>query len=280
MSSPASESPPPGRPPQEPFAAPGPQPPAEPPPFPPWGLTAALAVVALFALTQLVVSLGAALLVRWVLPAGWGAGGAGFLKWSVPASLFVSHAAGWGAVYVLVVTVHRLRLLEGLGLGRYPWRPAALAFLGGMGLQVLGALLIVFFPPPPDFVSPIESFLRLGRWAVVLLFLVAVVMAPALEETLFRGLLLPALRRRFAFPLSAGVVTALFTSLHATQTGSYWPPLLGIALCGWFLARSRERSGSLWPPMAFHAGFNFTAFVPVFLLQLVGEGALERLAGG
>lgn len=280
MSSPASEPAPDAPAPEQP-AGQGPRPPElQPPPeapFPPWGLAAALAVVALFALTQLIVSLGAALLVRWVLPV---AGGAGFARWSVPFTLFFSHAIGWCAVWVLVVKVHRLRLLEGLRLGHHPRRSVVLAFLGGMGLQFLSVLAIQFFPPPPDFVSPIENFLRLGRWAVIVLFLVAVLMAPTLEEVLFRGLLLPALRRRFAFPFSAAVVTVLFASLHATQTGAYWPPLIGIAVCGWFLARSRERTGSLWPPMAFHAGFNFTAFVPVLLLEILGREFLERAVGG
>jgi membrane protease YdiL (CAAX protease family) len=235
------------------------------PPFPPWGIAGSLAVVAAFALTQLLVSLAFTGLLRW-----WGAAPGGdaslLLRIAVPVTLIKSHVVGWLAIYLLVVRWHRLRLVEALRLGRHPWRPALRAFLSGMGLQVLAVSLVLVFPPPPDFVSPIERFVRMGPWAVAMLLVAAVLLAPALEETMFRGLLLPALRRRFAFVPSAIVVTGLFTALHASQTGTYLAPLLGIAVCGWFLARWRERTGSLWPPLAFHAGFNLTAFLPILLL--------------
>jgi len=90
-----------------------------------------------------------------------------------------------------------------------------------------------------------------------------------LEEVLFRGLLFPAMRRRCRFLTAAMLVTLLFAALHAFQTGTYWPALTGIFLCGWLLAWLRERHGALWPPVAFHIGFNFTAFIPIFLFHVV-----------
>ena len=92
-------------------------------------------------------------------------------------------------------------------------------------------------------------------------------MAPALEESLFRGLLLPALRQRFGVWSSALAVTALFTVLHVAQVGTYLPALAGIFACGLALAWLRERTGSLWPSIAFHMGFNSTPFL-VWLLAL------------
>ncbi len=252
-------------------------PPAEAPGWPPWGIGGSLAVVGAFAVTQLLVSVAVLGLLRWVAP-GWADAGADagatarlaesrLLLVSVPLSLFVSHLAGWLAIFYLLVGRHRIGLPAALRLGRPSWRPVLGALFSGVGLQVLAAVMVIFFPPPPDFESPVLRFLRFGPWATGLLFVMAVLMAPALEEAMFRGLLFPALRRRYGFALSAFVVTALFTALHATQTGSYLPPLVGIAFCGWFLARWRETTGSLWPPLALHVGFNLTAFLPLFFLD-------------
>ncbi|MCZ6645548.1 MAG: CPBP family intramembrane metalloprotease [SAR324 cluster bacterium] len=251
-------------------------------PFPPWGLPGSMSVLVVFVLTQLAVAAAVAAALKFLAPASGGAppDALNALKIGLPASVVISHLAGWLAIYLLVVKRHGLSLLDGLRLRQPAWWQLLRAFLGGLLLQVLGAVLVFFAPPPPDFVFPIERFLMLGRWALWVLFLMAVVMAPLLEEALFRGLLLPALRRRFRFGFSALLVTAIFTALHATQSGSYWPPLLGIALCGFFLAWLRERTGSLWPSIAFHMGFNFTALIPLILLELLGGSALERLAAG
>ncbi len=239
-------------------------------PFPPWRIWEALLVLTLFVLVQVGVSVGMGL-----VAGGWfneesgpDAGLFTFLGITLPMTLVLSHAAAWAAIYWLVVRRHHCAFLDGLRLRRYPWFRGVKAFFGGMGMQVLAALLALFIPPPPDFVSPVEEFLRLGSSALTMFFVMAVMLAPLLEEVLFRGLLLPTLRKRHDFALSALLVTVIFTGMHATQTGTYWPPLVGIALCGWALAVLRERSGSLWPPIAFHAGFNFTAFLPIFFIDL------------
>ena len=190
-----------------------------------------------------------------------------------------SHLLSWFGVYLLVVRWHRASFIKELRLEKLVWRQVMLALLGGAGLQLLSVTLLWLFPPPPDYVPPMRDFLLLGGWAVALLFLFAVVMAPLLEEVMFRGLLFPALRRSFGFPVSAAVVTLLFTGMHAGQTGAYWPPLVGIAACGWFLARWRERADSLWPPIAFHSTFNFVALLPIITLKLLGY-PIEHLAMG
>jgi hypothetical protein len=139
-------------------------------------------------------------------------------------------------------------------------------FLAGMGLQVIGVLLAAVVPPPPELENPMLRFVTHGPWAVALLFVMAVVMAPFLEEVLFRGILLPALRRRMRFPPAALLVTVLFAGLHAVQTGGYLPALAAIGVTGYVLAWLREASGSLWPPVLLHMGFNFTAMLPLLLL--------------
>lgn len=248
---------------------------------PPWGIAGSLAVLAVFALSQLGAALGISLLLRTFRGlAGAGSGYGLAVKLGLPATVAASHLMAWLSIYLLVVRWHHAPAIVALRLRRTPMRPVLLALLGGVIVQLLAGSLLWVFPPPPDYVPPLREFLLLGAWAIVLLFLFAVVMAPLLEEVMFRGLLFPALRRRFAFPFSAFVVTVLFTAMHLGQSGAYWPPLVGIALCGWFLARWRERTDSLWPPIAFHMSFNLTALAPLIVLQLLGYPIDQQLALG
>jgi hypothetical protein len=245
------------------------------PPRPPWKVWEALLVVALFAASQPLVSLAAsALLSRGFSPAlSVRQLEHELFKIVLPLVIGVSHAVGWLAVVWLLVWRHRLPLLAGLRLQGLRRFRVLRVFLAGMSLQLVGVILGFLLPPPEDFSNPMLRFLSYGRWAVVLLFAMAVIMAPFLEEVLFRGILLPALRRRLPFVPAALLVTALFAGLHGVQTGGYLPALAAIAVVGYLLAWLREASGSLWPPVIFHMGFNFTALLPVLLLgQRAGEG--------
>jgi len=228
-------------------------------------LSEAIGAVALFALTQLALSFITVGIVRVFGLAEDAASRELVIRIALPTALLGSQAIGWWAAWYVVRRRHGLPFPAALGLSLPLPRGLPRAFLGGMLLQVAVLLIVVLLPPPPDMVSPLERLLRQGPWAMWLVLVVAVVIAPFVEEVLFRGLLLGALRRYWPFPLAALAVTLLFTALHASQTRSYLPALAGIFLCGWVLATLRERSGSLWPPVALHMGFNAMAFLPILL---------------
>jgi CAAX protease family protein len=237
-------------------------------PYPPWRVWEALLVVALFAASQPLVSLAASSLLSAGLPAGISPEAAEqrMLKVVLPLVILVSHAVGWSALAWLLVRRYRIGLLAGLRLQGLRRFRIVRVFVAGMSLQVVSVVLGFLFPPPEPFVNPMLRFVAFGPWAVALLFVMAGIMAPFLEEALFRGVLLPALRNRMGFVPAALLVTALFTGLHAVQTGGYVPALAAIAIVGYLLAWLREASGSLWPSVLFHMGFNFTALLPVLLL--------------
>lgn len=93
------------------------------------------------------------------------------------------------------------------------------------------------------------------------MILVAVLLAPIVEETLFRGVLFGTIRRKSR--LLAYIVTALvFSVYHLWQFfvgGFEWSMLLyllqyipaSLALCWCY-----ERSGSIWSPIVLHAAIN------------------------
>lgn len=103
------------------------------------------------------------------------------------------------------------------------------------------------------------------------------------EELLFRGMILGALRRRYSFGLSALASSVLFAVIHffrrpdpPDSVGPWtgigmlakmlsgladpaWllPGFLTLGWIGWILAWCRERTGSLWLPLGLHAGWIF-----------------------
>lgn len=78
----------------------------------------------------------------------------------------------------------------------------------------------------------------------------AVLVAPLVEETVFRGLLYPALRRRLGVRGAVVLSSALFGLVHGL---SHMAPL---AILGVFLAFLVERTGALIACVAAHMAFN------------------------
>lgn len=86
----------------------------------------------------------------------------------------------------------------------------------------------------------------------ILIFFLAVVIAPIVEEMLFRGLIQTTLRSYFRRPwLVIALTSALFASVHAN--GTHQPALFALAMG---LGYAYEKSGSLFRPIFMHALFN------------------------
>ncbi|MCB1226533.1 MAG: CPBP family intramembrane metalloprotease [Verrucomicrobiales bacterium] len=98
-----------------------------------------------------------------------------------------------------------------------------------------------------------------------MMVLLAVVVAPLVEETLFRGFIYGVIKRFTDGWFAAGVSSLLFALAHF-HLGSALP--LFVLALGFTLAY--ERTGSLLVPMAMHALFNTTTLV---LLIFAGDAA-------
>ena len=86
----------------------------------------------------------------------------------------------------------------------------------------------------------------------VLIFTLAAIVAPIVEETMFRGLLYSALRARFGIVGAALLSAALFSLVHPTLPGGF----LTIWAIGIALALVYERRKSLVPGMVLHGIHN------------------------
>jgi membrane protease YdiL (CAAX protease family) len=98
-------------------------------------------------------------------------------------------------------------------------------------------------------------------WALLLFAITAIVLAPLFEETLFRGVLLPVLGKRFG-GLWGVVISALVFGIAHLSLGEL-PALfvLGLGL-GWL----RLQSGRLAPSVLMHGLWNGLTFANLLLL--------------
>jgi len=153
-----------------------------------------------------------------------------------------------------------------------------IGILMGVGLQFAVALLMA--PFIEIFFSDVDAQQQVadvaestsdagGRLVLVVLF---VVVAPFIEEVIFRGAMLSWLARKMSIRLAVVVQAAAFALVHLIDPDAILAVvslfLLGIAL-GW----AAQRRGSLSLPIFLHAGVNLTAVVVLFW----GDEIVDRL---
>lgn len=89
----------------------------------------------------------------------------------------------------------------------------------------------------------------------------AVVMAPVIEETLYRGLLLRSLLRRFGPGTSIFVSAVVFAAVHPLGDPNTFRSVPALVALGLVLGVAAVRTGSLSRPILIHGAFNLTTMV-------------------
>lgn len=168
-------------------------------------------------------------------------------------------ALGGAAAYALTKRAARREagLFRAIGwTGASPGMRLTAALLGfAIGVAVL--LMFAMVPPPPDFHGGnMAEALRDGGWAVLAWSVVAIAVAPPVEEFVFRGVMWTGLARSWNPWLAAIVVTLVFVALHLPETMGYPPALVGIGVMGLAALAMRVQSGSIVPAMFLHAAYN------------------------
>lgn len=128
----------------------------------------------------------------------------------------------------------------------------------------LGEVYVRLVPVPPDSFDPFGDLMRLreGRLAVTVL---AVGIAPVLEEFFFRGFIQRALERRFGVGQGIGLAAGVFAAVHVLPWVLPLHFFLGLAF-GYAVYATR----SIWSGVILHAANNLVAVVG---LGLEGEEA-------
>lgn len=152
----------------------------------------------------------------------------------------------------------RGRLAVALGFRRF--RPVAIAWLALAYMAYFAASIVIFLLLEPE-QEDVTQFLGAeeGTLGMIVAGTMIVLVAPVVEEVLFRGFFHAGLRRSLPFLPAALVTSGLFGLIHYTgpETVGVVPQL---AIFGLALAWLYEKTGSLWPPIALHALNNGLAF--------------------
>jgi len=129
-------------------------------------------------------------------------------------------------------------------------RPGAfyliVALVGGVGIAMIVDSIA-------HATTPTNHLIRF--WDLLLL---DVLLGPVVEESFFRGCLLPVLARRTG-PVIATLATAIvFATFHPVRTFAQWACFAGTGVAyGWI----RIKSGSTTSPTLMHAAYNATLYV-------------------
>jgi uncharacterized protein len=156
-----------------------------------------------------------------------------------------------------------------------PVRPSWLVVAIGLGVGVVGTigayalnatLVTLVGAEDPVEQDLLQEVLAGGR-TTLLALVVAVIMAPLVEETLFRGVLFQSLRRRVGVWPAALLSSLVFTVIHVEIVFSQPVALAGLFSLGVFLAWAFHRTGSLLVPIIGHAVFNGVSVLLAFVAE-------------
>lgn len=140
------------------------------------------------------------------------------------------------------------------------------AFLAGLIYTALIVMVMIFIEPPQDFGNSTEELLSGTAFSSGVLILFSALLAPIVEEFVFRAYIFDALKQKFAFITTAVISSFLFTLPHMPEYFSYWPAGLIIFSLGLLLAYFRKRTDSLLPCIVLHATYNI-GFLGLFFIS-------------
>ncbi len=168
--------------------------------------------------------------------------------------------------------------------GTFSYKPAywslfPLVVVVAFAFLVVGEFTIFLLPEPAGFWKKLFDMLNNTMKEVfnspVAGFLMVAVAAPVLEETLFRGVILKALLKKYQ-PFKAILISAVaFGAFHMNPWQFLYATVLGLLL-GYMYWKTK----SLFYPIIIHMILNGTAFVAARFVDMEAtEGMVEQLSG-
>src|SRR5271154_2180498 len=140
--------------------------------------------------------------------------------------------------------------------------PRAVAYLGLIFSGFLVAILVTLSSSAfkTSTKMPIEQFFQDRRSALLLMSL-GVLLAPVLEETIFRGYIYPVVARSFGITAGIFVTGTLFGLLHASQLWGGWAQIALLVLVGIVFTYARARTHTVLASYLLHVSYNSFLFL-------------------
>ena len=117
--------------------------------------------------------------------------------------------------------------------------------LGGVALAIVIQVASFYLGAKTE--VPMEDFFR-DRPSVLMMAALGILVAPLIEETLFRGCIYPVVARTFGMPAGVILTGVLFGMAHSLQLAGAWSQVALLSIVGVILtyvrAHARERFSS------------------------------------
>jgi uncharacterized protein len=166
-----------------------------------------------------------------------------------------------GFTYLLVAIKYQQPFWRALGW-RKPNLRQGLGYLLGGGVMMVAIRLAPpllpdsgSFPLEQLFSSPAAAY-AVGAFAILI--------APLMEEVIFRGVLFAIFERRAGLGFAVLSTAMLFAGLHAPEYWRAWNHLLMIMFVGLVLSAARGITGSLASSVLLHVGYNTGMMASLF----------------
>lgn len=208
------------------------------------------------------------------------------MGWRTPASTLVANENAVFVVaaqlvfyapvllYIFLVVVLQYHQSFGVGI-RWRWpnfRQGARFLLAGVLLAMVVLTGSALLPDRKDF--PMEKLFT-STTAVYAIGGLAVLVAPFMEELVFRGVLFSFFDRLGGFRIAVPATAVLFAALHYPEYAGAWTHVSMILVVGFALSIARAMTGSLVPSFLLHTAYNATFIGLLFL----GTHGFQNLHG-
>jgi membrane protease YdiL (CAAX protease family) len=201
-----------------------------------------------------------------------------------PGVLVIGQGLWSAAALVYLYAVVRVRSAEapfwrtigwrGLPGGKDAPSGVALRFVAGGSVMAIAVSVLGRFGGENGEL-PIEKLFD-SRASVVMLMGLGILVAPLVEETIFRGFLYPLLARQFGVPVGIVVTGLVFGLMHAAQLWGGWVQIALLVGVGIVLSWVRARTGTVAASYFVHLGYNSL----LFLGFVIATGGLRHFSGG
>ena len=174
-------------------------------------------------------------------------------------SMLIWYALLFFFLYITLSVLRGHSFWEYLGWRKIKTRPGEkkrnplVYFAWGCGLSLVVAVASTQMKTPENL--PMEELFKF-RQTALLFMAMAVLVAPLVEETLFRGYLYPLFARSFGIGPGIALTGVLFGMMHGAQLGWTWSLVSILILVGIIFTTVRARTGSVFASYLMHLGYN------------------------
>lgn len=155
--------------------------------------------------------------------------------------------------------LRREAVFEALGVG------LAVALIARLGVGLWGMVLRIADVNLPGSDLDPARLLPSGTAGVVLTLVTAVILAPLVEEMVFRGMLLDAMRRQWGDRIGVYGSSLIFAAVHVSAYAL--PPIFVLSIV---LSRLYIRRQTLWASVFAHSAFNAIGIAILYWLRSMG----------